>query len=116
MTAPRLYDEGLQPERTELAWRRTALSFGVAAVVGFRLLSEALGDPSWALPVLCAISASGVLWIAARRRYRATNIALLSNSVRDLPAGGLLFATMLMIVVLSVGGLAATLALALSRS
>ncbi|MGY5765430.1 DUF202 domain-containing protein [Brachybacterium sp. DNPG3] len=40
---PAVFDPGLQPERTLLAWRRTCLSFGVASVVGMRFALESLG-------------------------------------------------------------------------
>jgi hypothetical protein len=36
-------DRALQPERTELSWRRTLLALTVASVVSFRVLSPALG-------------------------------------------------------------------------
>lgn len=38
-----VYDPGLQPERTLLAWRRTCLSFGVASLVAMRFVLEPLG-------------------------------------------------------------------------
>ena len=60
---------GLQPERTALAWRRTALSVTVGSLVGLRVLPPQLGALG------CAVSALGLLWgldlvLTARRRYR----------------------------------------------
>ena len=60
---------GLQPERTALAWRRTALSVTVGSLVGLRVLPPQLGALGY------AVSAFGLLWgldlvLTARRRYR----------------------------------------------
>lgn len=60
---------GLQPERTALAWRRTALSVTVGSLVGLRVLPPHLGALGY------AVSALGLLWgldlvLTARRRYR----------------------------------------------
>ena len=50
-----LYDPGLQPERTELAWRRTALSIAVGSVVAMRLLPTALGSEWGILPGITGV-------------------------------------------------------------
>ena len=71
-----LFDPGLQPERTELAWRRTCLALGVGSLVAMRILPEAFGNAWWALGGVLGILASGGLWIAARRRYRQGTHAL----------------------------------------
>jgi len=87
-----LFDPGLQPERTALAWRRTALTIAVGAVVSFRLLPPVLG--LWSIGVgvagLLLSAASWILagWILAGRRVRRVQQALLSSS-RPLPGGGL---------------------------
>ncbi|MFD3454079.1 DUF202 domain-containing protein [Streptomyces sp. NPDC058691] len=72
-TPPR--DPGLQPERTRLAWRRTTLSFAVAALLAGR---EALlhGGPAGAIGgvALCAL-----VWLAftavAQRRIAVLDAA-----------------------------------------
>lgn len=110
-----LYDEGLQPERTELAWRRTALSFGVAALLGFRLLSEAFGEPSWSLGVLFATVLSGAVWVLSGRRSRRITRVLLDDRVRDLPSGVLLFAVAMSTVAVAVGAFVATFVVVTSR-
>ena len=91
MTA--LFDPGLQPERTELAWRRTCLALGVGSLVAMRLLPLAFGSAWWALAGLAGVIAAALLWVAARRRYRSTNDALTGRPVRrHLPDGRLLLA------------------------
>lgn len=64
-------DPGLQPERTALAWRRTALTIVVGGVIALRYLPSALGP--WTAVLALAITATGVLALrAADRRYRST--------------------------------------------
>ena len=82
-----LFDPGLQPERTALAWRRTTLTVAVGAVVSFRLLPPVLG--LWSLAVgVAGLLLSATTWILAGRRARRVQSALLSSS-GPLPGGGL---------------------------
>lgn len=67
MSAPA--DEGLQPERTALAWRRTALAVVVGSLVGLRVLPALLG------PLAYVVCVAGLLWsvdlgCTAVSRYR----------------------------------------------
>ncbi|QKJ20450.1 DUF202 domain-containing protein [Microbacterium hominis] len=82
-----LFDPGLQPERTELAWRRTALSFAVGSLVAMRLLPDVLGSAWWALPGLAGLVASGWVWDAARRRATRVNRALVGGGDGPAPGG-----------------------------
>lgn len=83
-----LFDPGLQPERTELAWRRTTLALTVGALVALRLLPPALG--SWSISVgLAGLVLAILIWVLARRRARYTNQAL-RHDHGQLPGGGLL--------------------------
>ncbi|MBN9224369.1 MULTISPECIES: DUF202 domain-containing protein [unclassified Microbacterium] len=68
MSAPA--DPGAQPERTELAWRRTVLSLAVGSLVSMRFFPELFGDVRWAVPGIAGLVAAGIIALAARRRYR----------------------------------------------
>lgn len=67
MTAP-ARDPGLQPERTALAWQRTALSLTAAAVVVGRLTAGVLG-PAVIIVLAFSLAHSAVLFRAGRRRH-----------------------------------------------
>jgi lysylphosphatidylglycerol synthetase-like protein (DUF2156 family) len=87
VTSKALFDPGLQPERTALAWRRTALTLAVGAVVSFRLLPPVLG--LWSVAVgVAGLLLSTATWILAGRRARRVQGALLRSS-GPLPGGGL---------------------------
>ncbi|WP_104118966.1 DUF202 domain-containing protein [Arthrobacter sp. B1805] len=66
-----LYDAGLQPERTALAWRRTALSVGLGALVAARLLPVLLGHPVWAAIGIAGVMGSAAVWWTSHCRYTA---------------------------------------------
>ena len=99
------FDPGLQPERTELAWRRTALATAVGSLVAMRLLPAALGDPLWVVPGVVGLVVSGAIWVRARARYLSSAPLLESGRLDDLPDGRLLFALALVVVGIGVLGL-----------
>lgn len=80
MTEP--FDPGLQPERTELAWRRTSLALGVGSLVAMRLLPEAFGHGLWVLCGVVGVATAAAMWVAARRRYIRVNDALTGEGDR----------------------------------
>ncbi|WP_374975820.1 DUF202 domain-containing protein [Microbacterium trichothecenolyticum] len=108
-----LFDDGLQPERTELAWRRTALALAVGSLVAFRLLPSAFGDAWWALGGVAGLLATTWLYLSARRRYRRVNEVLRVEGDRArMPGGGVLGILAVFILAVGVTGLAVVLAVA----
>lgn len=74
----RVFDAGLQAERTALAWRRTALAMAVGAVGVGRLAVPVLG----ALALLAAavgLAQAVLVAVAAGRRYRLVHESLTSR-------------------------------------
>jgi uncharacterized membrane protein YidH (DUF202 family) len=106
-------DPGLQPERTELAWRRTSLALAIGCLISIRLLPEAFGEAIWALPGFLGLVASGGLWIAAQRRYRQTEAAL-AAAPQSLPDGRTGFALAVIAFAAAAVGLAAVLVAAVA--
>ena len=86
----KLFDPGLQPERTELAWRRTALAIAVGSLVAMRLLPGVFQDPLWVIPGVVGLVLSSGLWVAARGRYAAYNRALEAGDLASIPDGRLI--------------------------
>lgn len=84
----RLFDQGLQPERTALAWRRTSLSLTVGALVAARVLPHFWGPPGL-LIAGAGIIASLAILVLAHRRYRTHHHRLTSGHFehRGLPDG-----------------------------
>ena len=74
----RIFDAGLQPERTLLAWRRTCLVLGLGVAVSIRF--GAVGNPLFAflvgLPALAIVVAAYSLTSV---RYRNATRALVDN-------------------------------------
>ncbi|WP_194764932.1 DUF202 domain-containing protein [Microbacterium sp. UFMG61] len=110
-----LFDPGLQPERTELAWRRTALSLSVGSLIALRILPQALDSVFGILPGLLGLAGAAFLWFTARRRYRRVNAVLLGDSDRSLlPDGTALALTALSTTLLGVAGVTVALLRAIS--
>jgi hypothetical protein len=104
---PGPWDPGLQPERTQLAWRRTVAAVAIGALVSLRVLPPALG--SWAVAASGAgLLAGGALWVAAARRARSVDRLLRSPGAR-LPDGALLLG---LVVVVTCGAALAVVAVA----
>jgi hypothetical protein len=101
-----LFDPGLQPERTELAWRRTCLAFAVGSLVALRLLPAALGSAGWVLVGVAGLAASGLLWLWSRRRSRAINVVLARDGdTGRMPGAGPLLALCLLTLISGLVGL-----------
>ncbi|WP_341719426.1 DUF202 domain-containing protein [Micromonospora sp. FIMYZ51] len=95
-------DPGLQPERTRLAWRRTALAMTVVTLLTVRLAFT--GGPAGALPAALAILGwGGVVALCWRR---ATGTGRPRTGGRTLATAGLAAAGFALIgVVLVLRGL-----------
>jgi hypothetical protein len=103
MSRNSLFDPGLQPERTALAWRRTVLSLALGALITLRLLPPVLGLWSFAAG-FAGIALAGIIWILAARRAHQIRTALLGSS-RCLPDAGLLLLVALVVAAGAVLGL-----------
>ncbi len=115
---PPIFDPGLQPERTELAWRRTAMSMGVGALVAMRLLPPILGHPAWAAVGAAGVVYSAGTWFSARRRHRQVYRALMSPPGTErirLPGAGPMLAMAAGVGLMALGGIAVVVRLAVAR-
>lgn len=97
---------GLQVERTELAWRRTALSLAAISLVGARLLPALFGSAVWILPGGVGLVLAGFLWLASRRRHARRVPVPARGPGSANPGAGLLALAGGAVVVLGLGGLA----------
>jgi uncharacterized membrane protein YidH (DUF202 family) len=73
-----VFDSGLQPERTLLAWRRTCLSFGLASAVMVRFSVGPIGTGGVLLG-LVGIGLAASSYAAVARRYRRAHESLISH-------------------------------------
>ena len=75
----RPFDPGLQPERSALAWQRTALAIAVGSLIYGRILSVSLG--LWAvLPMVAGLAMAGALGLKSQRRYAHHHRTLTSGN------------------------------------
>ena len=79
-------DPGLQNERTDLAWQRTALSLVVASATFFRGSFSALGMYV-AVCLAVAVPVSGWMWIRSRALYLRASSSRAALAARDGRAG-----------------------------
>jgi hypothetical protein len=108
-SVPGPFDPGLQPERTELAWRRTALAIAIGSLVSLRIFPLMLPSAfaAWGfVPGAVGLIAACALWSAARRRQLRMTAWLHSTlpgampgampagptAPQDPPGGGMLLA------------------------
>ena len=86
----RPFDSGLQPERTSLAWQRTSLALGIAALLAARLVAE---HAWWAAVAFAAAGITAIvsLLVATRRRYRRVHRALSASPSGAVPSGAFSF-------------------------
>lgn len=106
-----VFDPGLQPERTALAWRRTGLALTVASLVAVRILPQVLG--AWAVvPAGLGVTLSvAVLVVAHRRHVRVHRLLVGSDSDRVPLSSGVL---PLLVTVVAGGGAVAALVVVLT--
>ena len=80
-TGERVWDRGLQPERTSLAWQRTALAILALGLAVPKLTWSAEGP--WSLLASVVIVAGAIVVFAfAQRRYRHAHRILTSAAGR----------------------------------
>lgn len=84
------FDPGLQLERSELAWRRTSLSFGLTSLVALRILPTVFDDVRWVAAGAAGVLLSALLWAATRRRCLRILKALRAHGLRARLSGGAL--------------------------
>ena len=108
-----LFDEGLQPERTALAWRRTGLALTAGSLVAVRVLPLVLGP--WALvPAGLGVAAAVLILVMAHQRHDTVTRDLLAadHDRVPLPSGELPF----LVTVVVIGGGIAALAIVVSQA
>jgi uncharacterized membrane protein YidH (DUF202 family) len=82
-------DPGLQPERTRLAWRRTALALTAVALLTVRLAVVKVGGPvGWAVAAVAMLGWVGALSVC-QRRIVAMDAPRPAEADRTLPATAL---------------------------
>lgn len=102
----RPWDAGLQPERTELAWRRTVLAVTAGTVVAARYLGAENLVLGLALPVLALLGGVALLH-AGTARFRRLDARLRSAGTDDgggpvMPGAGMLGGLALMALLVGV--------------
>jgi hypothetical protein len=87
----RVFDEGLQLERTALAWQRALLTLAAASLAIGRGLETAIGASSW-LIAGAGLTVTLTLFVTVRRRYVAAHKHLTTIDSTSLPSDARLIA------------------------
>lgn len=99
-----VFDAGLQPERTLLAWQRTCLALAISVAVGARLTLPILGTASIVLGV-AGLALVAPAWWGATRRYRRAHHDLTGANPALSQGGGPLVALAVTTAALAISGL-----------
>ncbi len=88
MSSTELFDRGLQPERTLLAWRRTCLALATADAIAVKLLALESAVATVAIGMV-GLVVPAIAWVLATARYRAVHRRLTrTDGETALPPGG----------------------------
>jgi uncharacterized membrane protein YidH (DUF202 family) len=102
---------GLAEERTAFAWRRTAVSVAVGALLCLKVLPPLLGPAGWAVAVLGLVWSADLARIGRRRHVEARASTREGSSV---PLGGGGYVIRTAVVAVAVGVTAAVAAVVIS--
>jgi uncharacterized membrane protein YidH (DUF202 family) len=100
-----VFDPGLQPERTALAWRRTGLALVVGSLAAVRVLPNLIGAWGYAASAV-AFAGSVAILLASHARYRRDHLRLTTGTSDRvaLSGGALIGMTALAVLLIAVGG------------
>lgn len=99
-----VWDPGLQPERTVLAWRRIAIALLGMALVAPRFVWPVFG--SWAIvPSGFVVVGAIAVLVVSHRRYVRVHRGLTADNTALMPDGRLQFVTLLLALLLAAVGL-----------
>ncbi|WP_185972413.1 DUF202 domain-containing protein [Georgenia yuyongxinii] len=108
MTRPgaELFDPGLQPERTALAWRRTALALALGPLLAARLFAPQLGALTLAAALVGAALGASIALVATARYRTVHGVLVGQGERRGLPGAALLLGTAAVTFLAGIGALA----------
>ncbi|MET3768211.1 putative membrane protein [Marisediminicola sp. UYEF4] len=100
----RIFESGLQLERTLLAWRRTCLVLGLGVAVSIRF--GAIADPLMALLVgVPGLALAGGAYALTSIRYHRSTRAMLNDPTAAISEGGAIAAVTLVALLVGVAAL-----------
>ena len=104
MSGMRIFESGLQPERTLLAWRRTCLVLALGVAVSIRF--GAIADPLMALLVgVPGLALVGGAYALTSIRYHRSTRALVNNPTAAISEGRAVAAVTLVALLIGLAAL-----------